>query len=298
MAPHWKCGSGQPVAGSNPALSATASRADGPGRVGACAPRSRTCGALAPVLGAAFAWTAHPATRRAMTDVDDRRDRPVELGTFRFPATSRAGEAGRRHGVCSSGIAGGVLLFDTGFGFGNAELDARTTRIRPAASPTSWPSVGVDDRRDRRRRQLPPPRRPRRPERPRSRDPDLRPAGRMGDRPHDGPHDPRLDRLRRRRATSRSTGDHEPCPTTSGSLATPGPHARPPVARRDDRRRRRRPRRPGLLHGRRVGRRPGALEGRSARPDRGAYDRSIERLRALDPVARSLFGHDRAAWTA
>jgi hypothetical protein len=24
MAPHWKCGSGQPVAGSNPALSATA----------------------------------------------------------------------------------------------------------------------------------------------------------------------------------------------------------------------------------------------------------------------------------
>jgi hypothetical protein len=23
MAPHWKCGSGQPVAGSNPALSAT-----------------------------------------------------------------------------------------------------------------------------------------------------------------------------------------------------------------------------------------------------------------------------------
>jgi hypothetical protein len=26
MAPHWKCGSGQPVAGSNPALSATAAR--------------------------------------------------------------------------------------------------------------------------------------------------------------------------------------------------------------------------------------------------------------------------------
>jgi hypothetical protein len=30
MAPHWKCGSGKPVAGSNPALSATARRADGP----------------------------------------------------------------------------------------------------------------------------------------------------------------------------------------------------------------------------------------------------------------------------
>jgi glyoxylase-like metal-dependent hydrolase (beta-lactamase superfamily II) len=42
---------------------------------------------------------------------------------------------------------------------------------------------------------------------------------------------------------------------------------------------------------------PDAREGRSRAPDEDAYDRSIERLKALRPV-RVLFGHDRAAWTA
>ena len=42
---------------------------------------------------------------------------------------------------------------------------------------------------------------------------------------------------------------------------------------------------------------PDAREGRSRAPDKAAYDRSIERLKALRPV-RVLFGHDRAAWTA
>jgi glyoxylase-like metal-dependent hydrolase (beta-lactamase superfamily II) len=40
-----------------------------------------------------------------------------------------------------------------------------------------------------------------------------------------------------------------------------------------------------------------AREGRSRAPDKTAYDRSIERLRALQPV-RVFFGHDRAPWTA
>jgi glyoxylase-like metal-dependent hydrolase (beta-lactamase superfamily II) len=40
-----------------------------------------------------------------------------------------------------------------------------------------------------------------------------------------------------------------------------------------------------------------ALEGRSGAPDRDAYDRSIERLRGLRP-SRVYFGHDRMAWTA
>jgi N-acyl homoserine lactone hydrolase len=39
------------------------------------------------------------------------------------------------------------------------------------------------------------------------------------------------------------------------------------------------------------------LEGRSGAPDRAAYDRSIERLRNLGSV-RVRFGHDRQAWTA
>jgi len=42
---------------------------------------------------------------------------------------------------------------------------------------------------------------------------------------------------------------------------------------------------------------PDAREGRSRAPDKAAYDRSIERLKALRPV-RVLFGHDRSAWTA
>jgi len=40
---------------------------------------------------------------------------------------------------------------------------------------------------------------------------------------------------------------------------------------------------------------PEALEGRSSAPDQGAYDRSIERLRAFDPI-RVYFGHDRLHW--
>jgi glyoxylase-like metal-dependent hydrolase (beta-lactamase superfamily II) len=41
---------------------------------------------------------------------------------------------------------------------------------------------------------------------------------------------------------------------------------------------------------------PDALEGRSSAPDQAAYDRSIERLRGLDP-GRVVFGHDRQQWT-
>ena len=42
---------------------------------------------------------------------------------------------------------------------------------------------------------------------------------------------------------------------------------------------------------------PDAMEGRSSAPDPAAYDASIRRLRALRP-ARVLFGHDREAWVA
>jgi N-acyl homoserine lactone hydrolase len=42
---------------------------------------------------------------------------------------------------------------------------------------------------------------------------------------------------------------------------------------------------------------PGAWEGRSRAPDQEAYDSSIERLRSLNPVLVS-FGHDRVQWTA
>jgi N-acyl homoserine lactone hydrolase len=42
---------------------------------------------------------------------------------------------------------------------------------------------------------------------------------------------------------------------------------------------------------------PTSLEGRSMAPDVDAYDRSIERLRGLDSAV-VRFGHDRNAWTA
>jgi N-acyl homoserine lactone hydrolase len=42
---------------------------------------------------------------------------------------------------------------------------------------------------------------------------------------------------------------------------------------------------------------PTPLEGRSRAPDQASYDRSIERLRDLGP-ARVRFGHDRQSWTA
>jgi glyoxylase-like metal-dependent hydrolase (beta-lactamase superfamily II) len=43
--------------------------------------------------------------------------------------------------------------------------------------------------------------------------------------------------------------------------------------------------------------RPTRLEGRTTAPDRRAYDRSLARLRDLDPV-RVHFGHDREVWSA
>ena len=42
---------------------------------------------------------------------------------------------------------------------------------------------------------------------------------------------------------------------------------------------------------------PDALEGRSGAPDRDGYDRSIDKLRAIGPV-RVWFGHDRQPWIA
>ena len=40
---------------------------------------------------------------------------------------------------------------------------------------------------------------------------------------------------------------------------------------------------------------PGAREGRSPARDQSAYDRSVAKLRAIDPV-RVWFGHDRETW--
>src|SRR5215218_10356462 len=90
MAPHWKCGSGKPVAGSNPALSATLE-----------------------------------AAARGRLPVSDGSPVviPLKVAEFDFNDPALAGRTGV---VIAYAIrhADGVVLFDTGFGFGNADLDA------------------------------------------------------------------------------------------------------------------------------------------------------------------------------
>src|SRR5262245_26359476 len=108
MAPHWKCGSGQPVAGSNPALSAT---------------------------------HAAVVTRPLVLGIV-----PVELATFRFPDDEPwAGEEGV---VIAHAIrhVEGVVLFDTGFGFGSADLDARYHPVpRPIDVALADVGIATDD---------------------------------------------------------------------------------------------------------------------------------------------------------
>ena len=268
MAPHWKCGSGQPIAGSNPALSATA-----------------PCGPAAGLL-------------RLDVSPVGRRGRPARsLATFAFrrstqtPCRSRPASSWRTR----SGIAGACSSSTPASGSAMTSSMSATTAIKargrrraaheagiamadvtPSPTATSTPTTPART--------------------PLSRHPDLRPAGRVGDRPHDRAHDPRLDRLR-----------WSPLPADRGRprassddirvLATPG-HT-PAISRSPfDRTRPRRSRRPGLLHAGRVGRRPDAREGRSRRPGSvDAYDRSIERLQRPRSGGRR-FGHDRAGLDA
>ncbi len=76
-----------------------------------------------------------------MTDIGRAEIVPLELGTFSFP-DDEPGLQGVvmgylvRHG-------GGLLLFDTGFGFGNAELEERY-QPRPVRIADALRSVGVD----------------------------------------------------------------------------------------------------------------------------------------------------------
>jgi N-acyl homoserine lactone hydrolase len=77
-----------------------------------------------------------------MTDFGSAEIIALELGTFSFPP----GELSGFRGVVVAYLirhAGGLLLFDTGFGFGNAELDARydPQRVRVA---DALRGVGVD----------------------------------------------------------------------------------------------------------------------------------------------------------
>jgi N-acyl homoserine lactone hydrolase len=77
-----------------------------------------------------------------MTDVGTAEVIPLELGTFSFPGDELPG----MQGVVVAHLVrhrGGLLLFDTGFGFGNRELDERY-HPQPVRVTDALRSIGVD----------------------------------------------------------------------------------------------------------------------------------------------------------
>ena len=79
-----------------------------------------------------------------MTDIGTAEILPMELGTFDFPDDERFPPGVR--GVVMGYVVrhkGGILLFDTGFGFGNRELEERY-HPRPMKIGDALASVGVD----------------------------------------------------------------------------------------------------------------------------------------------------------
>jgi N-acyl homoserine lactone hydrolase len=218
---------------------------------------------------------------------------PMELSTFQFPDPELAGRRGVVMGYAVRHSAS-VLVFDTGFGFGNEEIDDTyhpvSRRIGDALGDVGVEMAEVTavvnchlhaDH-----------------------------AGQNGAFPgvpiHVQPAEWELaqtadhtilDWIAAPGTTYRQTaGDHEMAPGIR-VIATPGhtPGHQSLVVEMPDG--------PVVLAGQacyNLGEWIGdsdTLEGRSGAADRDAYDRSIEKLRALDPV-RVHFGHDRQAWIA
>src|SRR3954469_21271934 len=275
MAPHWKCGSGQPVAGSNPALSAklTVDRTFDP-RLVWCVPNTP-----GPTNG---------MTRSSIADVV-----PLFLGEFRFAEDEPwAGEVGVVIGYAIR-HRGGVLLFDTGFGFGSDGLDAYY-RITARRVPDALADAGlaIDDRTSVINCHL---------HVDHAGQNDLFPGIPIYVQPteweiaHTTEHTI-LEWIDFPGADYRLVaGDHEPVPGVR-VVATPGHTVGHQSLVLDTER--------GNVvlagqavytPGEWVGA-PSAREGRSRAGDQEAYDRSIARLRSIDP-AHVAFAHDRDGWS-
>ena len=221
---------------------------------------------------------------------------PLELGTFQFPEPELAGRRGVVMGYAVR-YPGGIFLFDTGFGSGNAELDEK---YHPVVRPVGEVlyDAGIDLRdvtavanchlhadhagQNGAFRDLPA---------------QIHVQTAEWELAHTTAHTilewidaPGKD------AYLLVDGDHEITPVIR-LIATPG-HTRghQSVALTTD---------AGTVvlagqacytAGEWAGE-PDELEGRSGAPDKFAYDRSIEHLRELEPQ-RVYFAHDRAVWTA
>ena len=237
-----------------------------------------------------------PTTNPPSRPVTDIEVIPLELGTFRFPEAELAGRRGVVMGYAVR-HPGGVFLFDTGFGFGNQELDATYHPEARRVGEVLY-DAGIDVR-------------------------DVTAvanchlhadhAGQNGifrgsparihvqsaewelahttdhtivewiDAPGedayvlvDGDHD--LTPSIRLIATPGHTKGHQSIAVTTdqGTVVLAGQACYTAGEWEGD---------------------PDALDGRSGAPDVVAYDRSIDRLKELDPV-RVYFAHDRAVWKA
>ncbi len=217
----------------------------------------------------------------------------MELADFQFPEPELAGRRGVVMGYAIR-HAGGILLFDTGFGFGNAEVEAA---VHPNSTPIAeaLAKVGIDvddvtavanchlhaDHSGQNQTFVGVPIY-------------VQPA--EWEIAHTTDHTI-LDWIDFQGADYRLVGGDHDIAAGVRIVATPGhtPGHQSLLVETDD----------GLTViagqacytvGEWTGD-PDAIEGRSTAPDRAAYDASIERLRGLDPTT-VLFGHDRRAWRA
>ena len=228
-----------------------------------------------------------------MTDVEVI---PLELGTFQFPEAELAGRQGVVMGYAVR-YPGGIFLFDTGFGFGNQELDETYHPVRRPVGEVLY-DAGID----------------------------LRDVTAVANchlhADHAGQNGafrglPAQIHVQSAEWELAHTTDHTvlewiDAPGEEAYVLVDGDHEISPVVRLIAT--------PGHTKGHQsvgvgLGQTivvlagqacytsgewegdPDAIEGRSGAPDVAAYDASIARLRALDPAA-VYFAHDRSIWTA
>ena len=228
-----------------------------------------------------------------MTEVGTASITPLELGPFEFPGEELPGLQGVVVGYLVR-HRGGLLLFDTGFGFGNAELDDRY-HPRPVRIDAALASAGVE---------------PAEVDAVANCHLHADHAGQNSAFP-DTPIYVQAAEWRLAHTTDHTIlewidfdgsryqqveGDHRLSDDVT-ILATPGhtPGHQSLAVRT--------PAGLVVLAGQACytaaewAGHPTPLEGRSSAPDVDAYDRSIRRLRELGSIG-VRFGHDRAAWTA
>ena len=218
---------------------------------------------------------------------------PLLLAEFRFPDPELADRVGVVVGYAVRHERG-ILLFDTGFGFGNAELEARYHPVaRPVGEVLAEAGIAIGNITEVANCHL-------------HADHAGQNAAFPGIPIYVQPAEWELAHTTDHTILEwidfegaryvQIEGDHQPVPGLR-IVATPGhtPGHQSLIVEG--------PRGPTVLAGQAcytVGEWTGdaeALEGRSGAPDQAAYDRSIERLRAMQPT-QVRFGHDRQRWTA